>query len=104
MTDLEIDEVAPNRYALKGELDMASATTLREALDPVVAAGKPLTLDVADLTFIDSSGLRALVQLSAGLNGVGPLVLSSPSDGVRRLLDIVGLEALPGIQVENDGV
>ena len=81
---------------------MASAKILNEALDPIVKAGKPLTLDVDNLTFIDSSGLRALVQLSTQMNGVGPLVLSHPPKGVRRLLEIVGLDALPGIAVQND--
>jgi anti-anti-sigma factor len=101
MTEFEIDEVSPGRYRLSGELDMASADTLRNALQPVVQSNGHLVLDVEDLTFIDSSGLRALVQLSAQMNGAAPLVLTQVSPSVRRLLDIVGLEALPGIQVED---
>lgn len=103
MTELEITEVSPERYRLKGELDMASADRLRDALQPIVDAGGNVTLDVADLTFIDSSGLRALILLSERMNGSGPLVLSEVPVGVRRLLDIVGLETLPGIEVEASG-
>jgi anti-anti-sigma factor len=103
MTDLEITQFSPGRYRLSGELDMASAEKLHDALEPIVRANGSLALDVEQLTFIDSSGLRALVQLSGRMNGAGPLVLSNVSDGVRRLLDIVGLDALPGIKVEADG-
>ena len=82
---------------------MATAETLRDALDPVVQANGQLVLDVGEITFIDSSGLRALLHLSQQMNGSAPLVLSQVSPSVRRLLDVVGLEAVPGIEVEDDG-
>jgi len=82
---------------------MASAETFRDAMQPVVRAEGRLILDVGEITFIDSSGLRALVQLSSQMNGSAPLTLSQVSPSVRRLLDIVGLEAIPGIEVEGDG-
>jgi anti-sigma B factor antagonist len=102
MTDLEITQVSPERYRLRGELDMASAVTFEDALSPVVQGGTQLVLDLEDLTFIDSSGLRALVQLSDQMNGSAPLVLSNVPHGVQRLLDIVGLNTLPGIEVRDD--
>jgi len=103
MTDFEITQVSPERYRLGGELDMASAETLREALRSVVEADGRLVLDVGEITFIDSSGLRALVQLSEQMDGAAPLVLSRVPSSVRRLLDVVGLDAVPGIEVEGDG-
>jgi anti-sigma B factor antagonist len=103
MTDFEITQVSPERYRLSGELDMASAETLRDALQPVVEANGRLVLDVEAITFIDSSGLRALVQLSQQMDGAGPLILSEVPSSVRRLLDVVGLEAIPGIEVVDDG-
>jgi len=102
MTDLEITQVDPERYRLRGELDMASAVTFGNALTPVVQDCSRLVLDLEDLAFIDSSGLRALVQLSERMNGSAPLVLSNVPHGVQRLLDIVGLASLPGIEVDND--
>jgi|SRR5689334_15039704 len=103
MTQFELDEVAVDRFRLSGELDMASAPTLEEALRPVVDACKRLTLDLEDVTFLDSSGIRALVQLAGRLDGSAPLVLTNVPDGVRRLLDIVGLDTLPNIEVRGDG-
>ena len=103
MTDFEITQVSPERYRLSGELDMATAETLRDALQPVVQADGRLVLDVGEVTFIDSSGLRALLELSQQMNGAAPLVLSQVSSSVRRLFDIVGFESIPGIEVEGDG-
>src|SRR6185369_16605216 len=88
MTEFEITQVSPERYRLSGELDMATAETLRDALDPVVQANGRLVLDVGEITFIDSSGLRALLQLSEQMNGSAPLVLSQVPPSVRRLLDV----------------
>jgi anti-anti-sigma factor len=99
VTQLDIVEVAPNRYRISGELDMDSAPAIEQALR---VDGERLTLDLEDLTFIDSSGLHALVTLSARLNGAAPLVLDNVPAGVQRVLDIVGLESLPGIEVRHD--
>ncbi len=99
MTQLEITEVDPNRYRISGELDMDSAPVLERVL-PV--GGESLTLDLEDLTFIDSTGLHALVKLAARLNGAAPLVLDNVPAAVQRVLDIVGLESLPGIEVRHD--
>jgi anti-anti-sigma factor len=103
VTEFEIIQISPDTYRLSGELDMATAVTLHEALQHVVAAHGRLVLDMEELSFIDSSGLRALVQLSERMNGAGPLVLCNVPPSVRRLLDIVGFEALPGIEVEDRG-
>jgi anti-anti-sigma factor len=103
MTPFEITHVDSVRYKLSGELDMASAPTLDSAMEPIVDANDGLTLELDGLTFIDSYGLRALVQLSSRLNGSGPLVLTKVPNGVQRVLDIVGMETLPGIEVRVDG-
>jgi anti-anti-sigma factor len=102
MTQFQITTIERDRYRLSGELDMASAPALSDALGPIVDECRRLTLDLEDLTFIDSSGIRAFVELSSRLDGSGPLVLTNVSDGVHRLLEIVGLDTLPNIQVASD--
>ena len=64
-------------------------------VDQVTAAtsglgGGDVTFDLSELTFIDSSGVRALLQVVAGLEH-GSLILLDPTDAVRRVFDIVGL-------------
>jgi anti-anti-sigma factor len=48
---------------LEGELDLAGEPVLEQALASARAAGGRVTVDLTDLHFIDSSGLRVLVKL-----------------------------------------
>jgi anti-sigma B factor antagonist len=75
--------------ALSGELDLASVGSVRAALDPYLTAGPTqVTLDLEHLTFMDSSGIALLVQLS---NEVGTVSLTGLSPIVRRVLEATGL-------------
>lgn len=79
--------------ALHGELDVASVDGLTDAL--VDVAGSTLVLDLSDLTFIDCSGIAALVAARNRIRskGLGEMVVTRPGTTVRRTLEIVGLGA-----------
>ena len=80
--------------AVVGELDAYSMPSLEELAASLRADGYVnFTLDMSHTTFIDSSGLRALLALHTEIvgSGAGKLVLQSPSDPVSRLLAITGL-------------
>jgi anti-sigma B factor antagonist len=81
-----------------GEIDMSCSEALREQVAQALRAGS-VTLDMTDVEFIDSSGVRALLQAAAELNGQGPIRIL-PSPVVARILEIVGLDARPEIQLE----
>jgi anti-sigma B factor antagonist len=50
---------------IAGELDMTTAQTLSEHVDEHLSGGTTeLTLDLGDLSFMDSSGLRLLIELN----------------------------------------
>jgi anti-sigma B factor antagonist len=54
--------------ALSGELDLAAAPVLRERLDAARAGGgRGIVLDMAEVTFLDSSALRELLRADAAL-------------------------------------
>jgi anti-sigma B factor antagonist len=83
--------------ALSGELDLAGAPELTEALDAAKASGRPLTVDLRELEFIDSSGLGALVRFNnaAAAAGFEYIVLPGPPQ-VHRAFVLSGLDqALP---------
>jgi anti-sigma B factor antagonist len=80
-------------FVLQGELDPHTAPKLRTEIDRAMGAGQAnLVFDLAGLSFIDSSGLRVIISAhkDAAERG-GRLVLRSPSQTTRRLLDITGL-------------
>lgn len=76
---------------LHGELDIVSAYDLALAL--VGIAGSTVVVDLSDLTFIDSTGITALVMARKRIEADqrGQLVITRPGGIVRQALEIVGL-------------
>lgn len=73
-----------------GEIDAHTAPTLAKAID---AAGTDVTLDLSGVEFVDSSGLRVLIDAHQRLGDAGgSLTLVAPSEPVRRLLEISGVD------------
>ena len=72
--------------ALSGELDMASAHVLEAAVAAHMPADRPVELDLEGLTFIDSSGIRCLIQISRSVGET--ILLRRPTEQVRRILEI----------------
>lgn len=73
-----------------GELDLATAPILESALEEVVA--RDVTLELSQLRFLDSTGIRVLVNTHNRLEDGGRrLRLRRCTDSCRRTLDIAGL-------------
>lgn len=81
------------RATLSGELDLSAYDDATRALAPLFGATDDVSLDVSGLSFVDSSGIRLLIQLHQGLNG-GRLILRSPPPHLARVLEIAGLPDL----------
>lgn len=81
-------------FKVAGQLDISTERALREQLEPAIStATAKVVFDVAELTFMDSSGLAVLL----GTAQQGPAVeVRNPPEIIRRLITIAGLrEALP---------
>lgn len=79
--------------ALAGELDLATVETLVEQVDALERRTTgDIVLDLAELAFIDSTGLRALITIEQSLAPASRrLVLRNPQDPVDRILKMTGL-------------
>jgi anti-sigma B factor antagonist len=79
---------------LVGELDTSSARAVDRTIDEVIAAGaKTLVIDLGEISFIDSSGLRSLIRARQQLGDANDAVrLRNPQPGTMRLLEITGLQ------------
>jgi len=79
---------------LAGELDLANSWQLRRRLLAVISPDiRAVALDVADIAFIDSSGLGTLIGLAHELRGRSvSLVVRNPSIATRRLLRVAALD------------
>lgn len=74
----------------RGELDMSAKDEIGQCMDEVRASGRPVVVDLADTTFMDSAGVNTL--LKANLDHGDGITLRSPSAAVLRTLALAGLE------------
>jgi anti-sigma B factor antagonist len=93
----------PRGFRLVGELDVSNIERLNAALEPDLQDGGTVTLDLAGLAFMDSSGIQALIQAARTLGDRGRLVVRSPGRIVRRLLDLIPVSRLENVDVLEDG-
>jgi anti-sigma B factor antagonist len=74
------------RVEVLGELDLATAPRLAEALGALPSGGE-LVVDLAGVTLMDSSGVAVLLRAGQGRS----LVFVRPDRHVRRVLGVSGL-------------
>jgi anti-sigma B factor antagonist len=82
--------------AIAGEMDLATTRPLTEALTRVLEA-KPtvVTVDLADVSFLDSSGIRCLISAAREAESVGSrLVVRHPRPAVLRVMQMCAVDQL----------
>lgn len=90
----------PRTFRLEGELDVAETDVFLSGVGDIAGRGD-VVLDLRDLQFIDSTGVRALLLLADRLHDDDVLILQNAGPAVRRVFDLVALEATqPSIRVE----
>lgn len=76
----------------RGELDMATAGELHDAL---AAVEGPLTLDLSALRFVDTSGLRLVLEVTDQARREGRAFAVVPGlPSVQRLFEMAGVAEL----------
>jgi len=86
-------EIRDGTLLLRGELDVASVQDLQSKIDEVMIQGQPIILDLAQLNFMDSSGILCLFK--TWYTSGHPVVLRNASITVRRILDLVEEGPIP---------
>ena len=95
----------PVVYALTGEIDAYVADALEDRLRRVAAEhGEVIDLDLAEVAYCDSSGLRVFIKLSNELAARGGrLRFVRPSPAVLRLVDLTNTGSILGLAPEVHG-
>src|SRR5437773_12252245 len=91
----------------EGRLDMASAGAFREELLKLLQAGPTrLVLDLGDVSFIDTSGLAAIIGGLKLARGAGSdLRIACPAPQARSVLALTTLASvLPGARTVEDAL
>jgi len=90
MTD-QLAQISREQHAeqvilrLRGEIDLSNAEELQARIERMVADAREVVVDLSDVLFIDSRGLRLLHRLGTMLAENGAtLELVAPVDSVAR--------------------
>jgi anti-sigma B factor antagonist len=91
-----VDGGDPIVVTIWGEVDLSSAPKLADAIGELIQLGHlEVTLDLGAVEFMDSTGVRVLVDLFEALREAGgELLLQAASAPVRRVLALTGLDRL----------
>jgi anti-anti-sigma factor len=89
---------------VRGDVDLGAGRELAQRLEGALGDGRGVVVDLVGCTFIDSSGLNALLRAargSAGPDGRRRLAVHAPQSGiVRRLFSLTRTYDL--LQVHDD--
>lgn len=105
---VELSSDTPNvdstMVRVSGEIDVSNAGAFRDAIHLACEPSRPIVVDMAGVTFIDSSGVSVLIGVARATGEAhAGLVIQDPSPSVRRVLTILGLDEDFGIRREEDG-
>ena len=92
--------------AFEGDIDLQSSPEARSALLAAVSGGNPVLVDLAGVTYIDSSGVASLVESFQNARKSGrQFALVSVSEGALRVLKLARLDKVFTIcETLEDGV
>ena len=88
----------------QGEIDLATVDVVREAVERAIQPGEDLVLDLRDVGFLDTSGLRYVLELNdrASRDGFDLRLVKGPRP-VQRVFEVSGLEPrLPFVDDPDD--
>jgi anti-anti-sigma factor len=85
-------DVSDGVISLSGDLDAHTAPQLDAAINELLRSGSDrIVLEMADVGFVDSSGLRSMIRARSEGDGTRDVVIKSPSAATMRLLEITGM-------------
>jgi anti-sigma B factor antagonist len=87
--------------AVSGEVDLATADELFEAGTKALSADcATLRIDLAEVTFLDSTGLAALIKIH-NQAGHRPVLIQDPRPNVLRVFEVTALDKVFEIEWTN---
>ncbi|WP_343233674.1 STAS domain-containing protein [Streptomonospora sp. PA3] len=92
--------------AVRGEIDLYTAPQLQSGLVNALEDGaRRLMVDMSQVEFCDSTGMSVLLSaMKRARTKEGDLALVAPKPGVRKVLEVTGLDAVFTIEDSTDAL
>lgn len=75
---------------IAGRLDTQTAPQLETELNGIFPSCKDLTLDMADLEYVSSAGLRVILRAQKEMDTKGSMRITNVNDSIMEVFDITG--------------
>lgn len=98
MTIEIVKETESLTMKLGGRLDTTTAPELEKAFEENMEVSKDLILDMKELEYISSAGLRVLLAAQKKMNQAGKMKLTGVSDEVMEVFEITGFSDILTIE------
>lgn len=88
-----------------GEIDLSNIDEVRSAIDGAIERSpQGFVIDFRDVSYVDSAGVAVVISAyRRTIKNGGVLAVVRPvSEGVRRVLELIGLRMLPSLVVADD--
>lgn len=76
--------------ALEGRLDTVTSPVLESELQNSLDGIEKLIMDMKNLQYISSAGLRVLLTAQKAMNKQGCMVVKNASDDIKEIFDVTG--------------
>ena len=84
--------------AVEGRLDTATAPELEAALKEDIDGVKELVIDLTNLEYISSAGLRVLLAAQKIMMKQGKMVVTNPNDVISEIFEVTGFRDILTIE------
>lgn len=81
-------------FDVSGRLDTNTSPELEAKINEVVDNANKLIMDLGNLAYISSAGLRVLLGAVQQMDGKGEMIVRGPSQAVREVFDLTGFSRL----------
>ena len=88
---------------LKGRLDTSTSPELEEELMPTLRGVKELNMELSELDYITSAGLRVLLVAAQTMEDQGEMTVWNPNSEVREVFEVTGFDTVLTIKPEAEG-
>lgn len=84
--------------AIAGRLDTLSSPDFEKEMEPALDGVTDLVIDLKDLDYISSAGLRVLLGLAQIMEDQGKMVVTNPNDAVMDVFSVTGFDDILTIE------
>ena len=85
---------------LKGRLDTSTSPELESELKPLLKGTAELIVELSELAFITSAGLRVLLKAAQTMESQGKMTVRNPNREVREIFEVTGFGSIFNIKPE----